>query len=228
MITLLHGHDRHKFPHLFDQMYRLRAKAFKDRRGWSVDVFNGLEFDQFDDLDALYILAVNDDGELLASLRLLQTTGPHMLADVFPETLNGQPPVRHPLIWESTRFCVDTAKAAQFAPNGINFVTGQLLAALFETALSIGLEQIVSVYDLYMERILRRAGCIFDRLGPPHEYDGLPTVAGVFEVSENVISRIWAAAGITESVLPQNHKGQQRVAAVAASTIEIGISRQPN
>lgn len=35
-----------------------------------------------------------------------------MLADVFSEIMDGEPVVRHPLIWESSRFVVDEPTSA--------------------------------------------------------------------------------------------------------------------
>jgi acyl homoserine lactone synthase len=190
MIVFAHGHDNVKYAGLFDQMFRLRARSFAERRGWRVVVNEGRERDHFDDLNPLYIM-VTDGSHLLASLRLLQTTGPHMLADIFPETLGDTPVIRHPLVWESTRFCVDTRHAAEHSATGVSTITRELLTGLFAKACEIGLTNIISVYDLYIERILRRAGCRFDRIAPPFEYDGLKTVAGLFEVSEEVV---WAIA----------------------------------
>lgn len=195
MIIHLHGHDRTSHPELFEQMFRLRAAAFGDRRKWRVEVRDGLEVDHFDELDPLYIMVVSEAGRVLASLRLLQTTGPHMLSEVFPETTGGVI-IRHPLVWESTRFCVDTKAASETSAFGINAVTGELLTGLFRTALENGLQNIVSVYDLYLERILRRAGCHFERLGDPYAYDGLPTVAGLFDVTREAVESIQARAQI--------------------------------
>ena len=185
---------------LFDQMFRLRAAAFAERRKWNVKVANGREFDRFDDLDPLYIMSVSPSGELLASLRILPTTGPHMLADVFSDTMGGLPLIRHPLIWESSRFCVNTKATTAHGPNGINTVTAELLVGLFETALNAAIMNVVSVYDLYLERILQRAGCQFERIGGPNSYDGLRTVAGLFEVTETAIKAIRASGGIDGDV----------------------------
>lgn len=185
---------------LLDQLYRLRARSFLDRRGWSVVVNAGKEIDRFDKLNPLYVLSVSQQGQLLASLRLLPTTGPHMLSDVFPETMSRTPLIRHPLIWESSRFCVDTKAVTAHTDHGLNYTTGELLTGLFEIALGAGVLNIVSVYDLFLERILRRAGCRFDRLGSPYEYDGLPTVAGVFDVSADSIRSIRERSGIRGDV----------------------------
>ncbi|WP_229801479.1 acyl-homoserine-lactone synthase [Tateyamaria omphalii] len=170
-------------------MFALRARQFKHRRNWSLTVVDNAEKDRFDDLDPLYI-CVTDQGRLLASLRLLPTTGPNMLRDVFPEVGAPSGPVRDPLIHESSRFCVDTEAVRNYGLDGINHVTRELLTGLFTHALDTGLINIVSVYDLYLERILRRAGCRFERLGAVHRYDGLATVAGLFEVSQEVIDEL--------------------------------------
>lgn len=89
---------------LVDQMHVLRARQFFDRRGWNVEVRGGRETDGFDLLDPIYILVASEAGRLLASLRILPTSGPHMLADVFPEVMGGQDPIRSPSVWESSRF----------------------------------------------------------------------------------------------------------------------------
>ena len=163
---------------------------FAVRRGWRVVVKDGLEKDRFDEMNPLYICVVNNDHKLLASLRLLPTTGPHMLSEVFPEVMGEASIVRHPLVLESSRFCVDTKAATDIGQEGLNLVTRELLHGLFSTAQRSGIRNIISVFDVFVERILRRAGCQFDRLGPVHRYDDLKTVGGLFEVSSDVIEAV--------------------------------------
>ena len=191
MLIVSHADDKKAHSDIFDQMYALRARQFSQRRGWRVTVTDGMEIDRFDEMNPLYICVTDGAGLLLASLRLLPTTGPHMLSDVFPEVMGEAGIVRHPLIWESSRFCVDTEAARKFGPDGINIVTRELLAGLFKTALDAGMQNVISVYDVFVERILKRSGCVFDRLGPVVLYDDdLKTVGGLFEVSEEVIAAI--------------------------------------
>ncbi len=113
-----------------------------------------------------------------------------MLSDVFSEVMGEAGIVRHPLILESSRFCVDTSATKEFGEEGLSLVTKELLHGLFTTAKNAGIVNIISVYDLFMERILRRAGCEFDRLGPIQKYDELKTVGGLFEVSDRVIDAV--------------------------------------
>lgn len=186
-------------PDLLHQMYRLRADAFGTRRGWKVEVVDGLEKDQFDDLNPLYLMCVSTNGQLLASLRLLQTTGPHMLADVFPDLLGNEALIRSPLVWESTRFCVDKHASETYNRGGVNAVTCELLEALCTVANRSGLKNLVSVYDVFMERVLRRAGCIFEQYGETVRYDGgLKTKAGVFDVNEVAMASIRRASALAQ------------------------------
>ena len=190
MILTAYGSEHEAHSETFHQMYALRAQQFGVRRGWRVVVKDGLEKDRFDDINPLYICVLSQDRKLLASLRLLPTTGPHMLSDVFPEVMGDAGIVRHPLILESSRFCVDTKAVNEFGPEGINLVTRELLYGLFSTAKKAGIRNIISVYDVFVERILKRAGCQFDRLGPICKYDDLRTVGGLFEVNEQVIQAV--------------------------------------
>lgn len=190
MILTTYETERNVHSDIFHQMYALRAQQFSVRRGWRVVVEDGLEKDRFDDMNPLYICVITKDRKLLASLRLLPTMGAHMLSDVFPEVMGDTAIVRHPLILESSRFCVDTKAAGEFGAEGLNLVTRELLHGLFSTAQQAGIQNIVSVYDIFVERILQRAGCQFDRLGPVHKYDDLKTVGGLFEVNNQVIKAV--------------------------------------
>jgi len=85
MILVIDALNRHRFGSVLDDMYKLRARVFKDRMGWDVNVRNGREFDLFDDLDPAYLVALDDEYQVVGCNRMLQTTGPHMLADVFQD-----------------------------------------------------------------------------------------------------------------------------------------------
>lgn len=205
MLLCAYENERETYRQIFEQMYYLRARQFSERRGWRVEVKDGLEIDRFDRLNPLYVCVLSDERQLLASLRLLPTTGPHMLSDVFPEVMGDAGIVRHPLILESSRFCVDTQAAKSFGSEGLNHVTRGLLHGLFSTTQAAGIRNIISVYDIFVERILRRAGCRIERLGPVYKYDDLKTVGGLFEVSDDVVK---AVAGDFRKDIAQRRSSQ--------------------
>ena len=213
MIRLIHGYELAKEAYLADQMFRLRAEIFHNRLGWQVSVSDGWEQDQFDQHNPLYALSVDENGELQGALRLLPTTGPHMLRDVFSELLDEDEPIVSPRIWESTRFCVSPTAAAIRSDNRLNYVTGELLAAIVEIGQQAGLTTVVSVYDARMRRILRLAGCQADEIGTPKKIGAVNTYAGLFAIDDAMLVRIREAAGITGSVLDVNGSGMNVLAA---------------
>ncbi|WP_431682793.1 acyl-homoserine-lactone synthase [Kitasatospora sp. KL5] len=88
-------------------MYRLRHHVFHERLRWQVRTRNGRERDSFDDLDPVYVIGCHtESGAVTASLRMLPTTGPYMLRDVFPQALRGAPAPCDPQTWEISRLCV--------------------------------------------------------------------------------------------------------------------------
>ena len=201
MIVLIQGNERAKYANLINQMHMLRARVFNGRLGWEVQVTNDRERDRFDDLDPLYVLSVAPTGRVVGSLRALQTTGPHMLSEVFSQLLPEGESIRSPLIWESTRSCLETEQAARGRANTLSVVTGELLCGLFETARAVGLRYVVSVFDVRTERILARAGCPCERLGPPVRIGGVMTVAGLFEVDDMMIERLYSTNEIPRPVV---------------------------
>ncbi len=196
MIRLIQAHEKHLFPELIDQMFQLRARQFNDRLGWKVKVSGGHERDGFDDLNPLYVVSVDTTEKVVGTFRLLQTTGPTMLSDVFSELVPDGLIVRSPIIWESTRFCVDTELAKEKAESGLNLVTGELLSALLEIGVAAGLSHIVTVIDVRMERILRRSKCPIDRLAPPQRIDGVPSLAILMECTDETVARVHETNGI--------------------------------
>src|SRR5271166_7099578 len=91
MLKLIEGAYASLFPKEMDAMLRNRAEIFSGRLGWEVAVKDGYERDRFDDMNPLYLVSVDPNTEQYwGSLRLLTTTGPNMLRDVFPHLLDGE------------------------------------------------------------------------------------------------------------------------------------------
>lgn len=187
-------------------MHQLRRTVFSERLGWSVNVVNGLELDQFDLPEAHYLVHYASDGRVNACTRLLPTTGPYLLADVFPELVDGEMPRAHD-IWESTRFCADQATA----PGNIAAI---LMAGMLEFGQYAGLRAYVSVSDIRMEPIMRRAGWNPIRLGGTMETGTDTAAAEWLEVSPEYLARVRKRAGATGAVIANLAElCQERVAA---------------
>ncbi len=203
MLKLIQGSDASKFPSEVDAMFRNRALTFSDRLGWDVTVRDGYERDVFDDANPLYLVSVDPHtNEYWGSLRLLPTTGPNMLRDVFPFLLGQEEFIESATIWESSRICAVAVEGQpERSRNGVNLALGELLAGIGEVAIIAGLTQIVSVFDARIYRVLRAAGCNPQIIGRPRRIGGTMSYAGLFDTGEAPLQACRDALGIRRSVL---------------------------
>jgi len=191
MIVVLEQHNAHQYQHLIDEMFRLRARIFRYRLNWDVEVTEGKERDRYDDEQPVYIIH-SDDGarEVKGSLRLLPTTGPTLLADIFSDTLPDAVNLSAPSIWECTRFCLDDKLLARGREDEMLFASAALLEAVGDVALRAGIEAIVD-FDEPMLRLYRRVGCEVEILGSTLRY-GRPVYLGLHPISEPIVRGIKA------------------------------------
>src|SRR3546814_9437698 len=87
MIHIVENHLEPRSRPLLEAMFADRKRLFVDLFGWDVPVVDGrLEIDQFDGPETVYIVCANAAGEHEASIRLMPTTRPHMLGEIFPRS----------------------------------------------------------------------------------------------------------------------------------------------
>lgn len=199
MIDFITWENRHQFGAALDEMHALRYRIFHEKLGWEVPVHNGKEADAFDDLPGTtYLLYRDQAGIIKGCARLLPTTGPNMLRDVFPVLLDGSEAPCAPRVWESTRFAVEDGDDRNA---GLSQGTRELLVGMTEIALAYGLTRIISVCDVRVERVLRQAGLPAVRIGRSARIGVVAAVAGYYEPSEILLDDLKAGAGVTGSVL---------------------------
>lgn len=169
---------------LYTKLARYRHKVFVEQLGWQLQTQDGAELDQFDRPDSVYIVAQDDEGHVFGCARLLPTTQPYLLGEVFPQLLNGLPPPCSPDIWELSRFAAadlnnPRSAVGQFSsPIAVN-----LLQESIACAAAHGAKRLITVSPIGVERLLRRAGFHAHRAGPPMVIDGHPIFACWIEVA---------------------------------------------
>jgi N-acyl-L-homoserine lactone synthetase len=209
MIRIIDGRLRHRYAAEIDAMHRIRKKVFHDRMKWDVSIINDWEIDGYDALSPVYLVCIDRDGRVVGGLRLLPTTGFTMLNDTFSILLPESGRVESPLIWESSRFSVDHEADVAIGKRGMSRATAELGLAMNEIGIETGLTHIVTVYDAFMHRILKRAGCAGVPLGPPQMIGDVMTYAVFFEVGVETDAAIRRASEIEGSVLEDPLKVQE-------------------
>ncbi|WP_120500940.1 acyl-homoserine-lactone synthase [Roseovarius sp. EL26] len=202
MILVIDALNKNTFGPVLDEMYQLRARVFSERMGWDVNITNGREIDDFDDQNPAYVVQLDEDLKVTGCARLLQTTGPHMLSDVFSDILCGEPPLRSALMWESTRFCVDRERLDRGQGcKSVGYATCELMVGILEYAHNSGIEDIITVIDPVMNRILMRSdNAPYDYVGKTVSMGKVKAMAALLECSQERIDRVRNFAGITGNI----------------------------
>lgn len=151
-----------------------RHQVFVQRLGWALpDATGYCEWDGFDRPDTVHVLALDERERLSGCARLLPTTRPYLLAEVFPQLLDGAPAPECHETWELSRFSAINVHGATPAENTLGTCHSlALLAATMRIAASKGARRLISVSPVGIQRILRHGGYAFSSLGKIHRIDG--------------------------------------------------------
>ena len=180
---------------LLRQMHRLRYRVFKQRLDWDVETVGDEEHDHYDRLDPFYVMVLDDDEDVVGCWRALPTTGPNMLRDVFPQLLGDRPLPDSPAIWECSRFALDCPSGGENCLATVNSLTSALFCGLIHHCIERGIEQVVTVYDIRIARILPRVGVRPIWRTKPQRVGSVSALVGLFEISEAVLDSVLEHAG---------------------------------
>lgn len=173
MLTVISGMGSQISPNLEVALAAYRYEVFIETLHWQLPVENGLERDQFDRPDTLYVVARNALGEVCGCARLLPTTQPYLLDEVFPGLMGGAPSPHALDVWELSRF---STMAVGEASNPSRDEARRRFCTLFAAAAGAAIEQgaarLITFTAMGVERILRSIGVHAHRVGPPQLIDG--------------------------------------------------------
>lgn len=164
-ILLTRADDCKTDQQLLDGMFRLRHHVFRERLNWDVESRNGMEKDRFDELNPVYVMSRPKGKDVNGCWRLLPTTGPYMLKEIFPELLRGEPAPSDPAIWEISRFTILSNGRGDLAQGTMSPLTFQMMQRVFDFAVENGIRSYVAVTSVAVERLFRFAGIPVRRFG---------------------------------------------------------------
>lgn len=188
-------------------MFAARKEVFVDLLKWDLPVLDGrFEIDQFDTPDARYLILLGADGQHRASARLLPTTGPHILGDLYPHLCDGDVP-RGPRMLEISRFCLDRNQDAASRLSARN----QLLTALVDHAMREGIDSYTGVAELGWLAQILRFGWQCEPLGEPQGNRGAKIGALSIRIDGRTRSRL-ECTGIYTPLSMQLVESREQVA----------------
>jgi N-acyl-L-homoserine lactone synthetase len=213
-VICLDWESAHAHGSAWISQHRFRYDVFVDRMGWNLPHFNGLEFDQFDTPAAKYIVCLDEDGTVRGVTRLLPTTLPYMLRELWPELAGRFEEGER--IWEATRFGVDRSigRIAHLR------VVHELIAACQEFGLCNGIEHYLCVMPVaILRRVIERSGCATEPLGPPVTVGRHRVVAAKIEISRQALERVKQSGGIRLPVLRDSHPKVPKLRSTVGETL---------
>lgn len=175
----------HLYASEFDEFLRRRHEAFVERKGWRPPSPDGRERDEFDTGKATYILGI-EDGQVVTSARLIPTSEPHLVSEVFPHLCERHGVPRRPDWAEWTRtFVVQKERHL-----GLKGTFTQLCAAVMQYAVEEGLSAVGGVQETYAMPRLGRFGWKLLPQGMAREFGAETYIVTYIEVSEAALASI--------------------------------------
>ncbi|WP_335945982.1 acyl-homoserine-lactone synthase [Pseudomonas sp. G166] len=185
-----------------EQILSIRKLAFIDRKKWDIESYQGsdYEWDEYDDPDAIYIYAHQND-RVTGCVRLRPSSKPTLMSGplsfILP-TEDNRPDSEH--CWEATRFALSTDSFAtgELTQANVDIRTAALFLSMIKFAQQHNIQTYEIVVDTMMEKILKRSGWAVDRhntaLGSKGEkiiYGTLPCTSTIYEevLKKNAINR---------------------------------------
>ncbi len=179
-----------------ERVWQFRHRHFVERFGWeALRKSDGQEIDSFDTYDAIH-LVLEDAGIVLGYSRLLTTSAPHLLSDVYPEIVNGAAYPRQADVYEWTR-CVAEPGARLCGVEASHM----LLTGVAELCLSAGIEALIVETHPKLVNLLVSNLWDVTPLAAPMVYDGALVVPIHAVPSPAALASHHSGAGINGSVL---------------------------
>lgn len=204
MIILQHGVSSPDQSRALKSMFEARKQVFVDLLKWDVPVIAGcFELDQFDDEHAIYVIVSEADGDHLGSARLLPTTRPHILGNLYPGLCAGAVPAGADT-FEITRFCLGLRQGASRRRETRN----RLVSALVSTAIELGIQRYTGVAEMSWLQQILAFGWDCRPLGPPQAVGR--SVLGALEIAITgqtprllEANGIWLGEAASDAALPE-------------------------
>lgn len=189
MLHVVTDQNAHLYRAALREMFEMRYRIFVEQLGWNaLRRQDGLERDQFDTPDAIYLLLFDEDEtSVIGAHRLLRTTGPHLMSEIFSHTCTRGSIVRGPRVLEASRTCIDEEK---IPPHKSRYFHSLLMAGSYEFLVRAQIEKLTGIIALKLLAKYLREEMPFEPLGSPVELDGASYVPVVASIAPARLERV--------------------------------------
>jgi N-acyl-L-homoserine lactone synthetase len=180
-------------------MHAQRKAVFVDRAGWKVPVIADLEIDRYDLLqETVYLLAKDEaEGQVRASVRLLTTSGPHLMWDLYPPASRAAFP-SGPAVWEISRYCTAPGLAGRARRLGFLW---QTICGVLELGLARGIDQVIFAANRALLPLVLRCGWDARAIGPTLDDADDEVTAVAAAITRDGLRRVRQRYGVPDPVI---------------------------
>jgi N-acyl-L-homoserine lactone synthetase len=197
MIFVVDAANRRHFGADLAAMYCHRKAVFVDRARWSLPVIADQEIDSYDLLeDTVYLLNKDEpEGPVLASVRLLATTGPHLMRELYSATARSSLP-SGPTVREASRYC--TAPGVRGRSKRLRLLW-EIICGIMETGLERGIGTLIFAANRSLLPLALQCGWAAKTVGPTMSDGNDEVTAVVAEVTLDGLRAVRNRHGLAES-----------------------------
>jgi acyl-homoserine lactone synthase len=199
MIDVVTSQNAVLYRNALEDMFRLRHRIFVEKMGWeALRKPDGIEKDQFDTTDAVYLILQDDDGHVIGSHRLLPTLKPHLFSELFPEMCNVHGVKRGANVYELNRTCVDEDR---LDPAKQEWARQQIIAGLVEFSYRAGIDYVTILTPLEVMFRYMLMGIEVKPLGLHKKIDGVNQAAVSVTMNKYADDAVKAAFRIKQNIV---------------------------
>lgn len=198
--------NRDRYRPQLAQMHRQRHEVFVDGLGWrELRRPDGLDVDEYDTDDTVYLLALNDEGEVVGSTRMNPTWSRHQLEDggALRQRFSHMEPPRGPTVWEGSRLV--SGFPERYGKDHARATLSVLMAGVQEFCVRRGVTLGVSIFETRAVARLQAGGWETEPLGLPVRYETDrgegEAISVVWKTGMRFVIRTRQASGIVGPVL---------------------------
>lgn len=208
MILVVDAGSRCDFAVDLTEMHCHRKAVFVDRAGWKLPVVSDQEIDRYDLMEGTVYLLCKDEayGPVLASSRLLATTGPHLMQDLYPASRRPLVP-SGPTVWEVSRYCTAPGIKDRNKRLGLLWET---ICGIMEMALEHGINQVIFAANRALLPLAVKCGWDATTVGPLISDRNDEVTAVVASVTPDGLRKVRDRHGVPAAVVRMQACGKLR------------------
>ena len=201
MIDIISAANAARHRDLLVEVHRFRYRLFVEHLGWPLSAIDGMEYDAYDNDDALYVVHRGPAGEVNACFRAIPMCCRTMLAEVFPHLVTDIAMPRSADVLEYTRYGVDPV-LLETDRRAFRRIDEIMRAAMYELPLALGARSMVFVTEMrWPELAITKYGIEGRPLGKAHLIGGLPTGAWEMPARADILERLRRHTNLTGPVI---------------------------